>query len=114
MKKVLESIVQSIRIRKGYFLGLKMLALSILFAQFTYAQVEITGKVTGNDGETLPGVNIIEKGTSNGTITDMDGNYTISVASTESVLIYSMVGMLVQEAQVGERTIIDIILGITM
>ncbi|NJO88451.1 MAG: SusC/RagA family TonB-linked outer membrane protein, partial [Chloroflexia bacterium] len=110
MKKVLGTIMQSFQIKKQMLLGLKMIALSLLFAQFTYAQVKVTGKVTDSNGETLPGVNILEKGTNNGTITDMDGNYSIDVAGTESILLFSMVGTSPQEIVVGEQTTIDITL----
>jgi len=57
----------------------------------------------------MPGVNIIEKGTSNGTITNADGTYTITV-SPDALLLYSFVGMVTQEISVGAQTIIDVVL----
>jgi hypothetical protein len=56
--------------------------------------IDITGKITSqDDGEPLPGVNILIKGTANGTITDADGNYSIS-ASENSTLILSYFNIL--------------------
>jgi TonB-dependent starch-binding outer membrane protein SusC len=75
-----------------------------LFAQ----EVQITGMVTETSGGTLPGVNIVEKGTTNGTVTDQNGNYSISLASAEAVLHFSYVGYLAQEIAVDGRTIINL------
>ncbi len=74
------------------------------------AQVTVTGTVTSAEDDTpMPGVNIIEKGTSNGTITSVDGTYSITVSSG-AVLMFSFVGMVTQEITVGAQTIIDVIL----
>lgn len=68
----------------------------------------VSGKVmTSDDESTLPGVNVLVKGTSNGTITDIDGNYKIE-ASSDATLIFSFVGYENQEVLVGSRTVIDI------
>ncbi len=67
----------------------------------------ITGTITDKDGNPLPGVNIVEKGTSNGSITNNDGNYTISVSSSAAELVFSFVGYLTEEVQVGSQTKID-------
>ena len=73
------------------------------------AQVTVTGTVTGVEDDTpIPGVNIVEKGTSNGTITNADGTYSITVPS-DAVLMFSFVGMVTQEVTVGAQTIIDIL-----
>jgi TonB-linked SusC/RagA family outer membrane protein len=72
------------------------------------AQTTITGKVTdGNDGSPLPGVNIVVKGTTQGTTTDINGAYAITANSTD-VLIFSSVGFKTQEVPAGSRTTIDI------
>ena len=74
------------------------------------AQVTVTGTVTSEEDETpVPGVNIIEKGTSNGVITNADGNFSIAV-SADAVLQFSFVGMVTQEITVGVQTIIDVVL----
>ncbi|MEN8201640.1 MAG: TonB-dependent receptor [Bacteroidota bacterium] len=75
-----------------------------------HAQVTVTGTVTSAEDDTpIPGVNIIEKGTANGTITNADGAYSITVPS-DAVLQYSFVGMVTQETAVGAQTVIDVVL----
>lgn len=70
--------------------------------------VRITGQVIDSKtGETLPGVNIVIKGTGNGTITDLDGNYSLEIAQGE-ILVFSYVGYAVEEVTVGNQTKIDI------
>ena len=70
--------------------------------------VEVKGTVTDESGEPLPGVSILEKGTTNGTVTDLDGQFTLSVASSESVLVFSFIGMESQERVVGTETLLNI------
>ena len=71
----------------------------------------ITGKVTSaGDNITLPGVNIIIKGTSIGTISEADGTYSIPVASDDATLVFSFIGFLNQEVTVKGKTSIDIAL----
>ena len=55
--------------------------------------VIISGQVTDPDGFPLPGVNVLEKGTTNGTQTDFDGNFSLEVASSQSVLVFHYLGM---------------------
>ncbi|MEN8118262.1 MAG: SusC/RagA family TonB-linked outer membrane protein [Bacteroidota bacterium] len=74
-----------------------------------YAQQTVTGTVTGDDGLGIPGASIIQKGTSNGTITDIDGNYTLSVPS-DAVLMFSFVGMETIEEPLNGRSTIDVLL----
>ena len=75
-----------------------------------WAQINVTGKVTsGADNDALPGVSILEKGTSNGTVTDADGNFSISV-NENAVLVFSFVGYSSQEIPVGGRTSVDVVL----
>ncbi len=86
--------------------------LPLLFALITsvaWAQERtVTGKVTSaEDGSGLPGVNVLVKGTTNGTVTDVDGKYSIS-AKDEDVLVFSFIGFVSQEAQVGQKTSLDI------
>jgi iron complex outermembrane receptor protein len=71
----------------------------------------VSGKVTSaDDGAPVPGANVLEKGTSNGTTTDMDGNFRISVASESSVLVFSFVGFSSQEVAVGNQTQLNVVL----
>lgn len=113
----------NIKIGKGYTLDRvkslilaqkKMLLLGLLFFQamgFSWAwqsAVVVTGKVTSPDGEALPGVVVLEKGTNNGKVTDLDGGYSISVQSSESILVFSLVGFTTQEVQVGNQSLINV------
>lgn len=86
-----------------------MLLLTTISATDLMAQDHVVkGTVTSSeDGEPLPGVNVIEKGTTNGVVTDMDGNYSIQ-APAEATLVFSFVGMQSKEASVSGRTLIEI------
>ncbi|MCY1723283.1 SusC/RagA family TonB-linked outer membrane protein [Prolixibacteraceae bacterium Z1-6] len=75
----------------------------------TFAQQKVTGTVTGEDGLTLPGVAVVQKGTSNGTTTDIDGKYTITVP-TDAILEFSFVGMETLDENVNGRSIVDVML----
>lgn len=76
-----------------------------------WAQIPVTGTVTSSDGGGgLPGVNVVLKGTTEGTITDVDGKYAISVPSAESTLIFSYIGHVTVEQVVGDRALIDVAL----
>lgn len=78
---------------------LSVLAVLLLWCvPFLLAQgsVKVTGKVTDTMGEPMIGVSILEKGTSNGVITDIDGNYTISVGEGATI-VYSYIGFVTQE-----------------
>ncbi len=76
-------------------------------------QTTVTGTVTDNSNEPIPGVTVLEKGTQNGVTTGLDGNYTIDVTGPESVLVFSFVGMETQEVAVGSQTRIDIVMSET-
>jgi len=73
-------------------------------------EMVVTGKVTDEDGNTLPGVNIIIKGTSTGTITDLDGNYSIEVEDPDAILVFSFIGLRSQEIAIAGRAVINITL----
>jgi len=79
--------------------------------QFTFAQEKVvTGTVIDEDGLPLPGVNVIEKGTSNGTQTDFDGEYSLSV-DIGDVIVFSYVGFGNEEVTVGAADVYDVTLG---
>lgn len=73
-------------------------------------KITVNGKVTDNEGEPLPGVSITEKGTTNGVLTDIDGNYSITVKDQNTVLLFSYVGHETKEEKVGNRKTINVIL----
>lgn len=69
----------------------------------------ITGKVTAaEDGSPLPGVNVILKGTTSGTVTDTNGTFRISVPGSAESLMFSFIGFQTQEVAIGERSVMDI------
>ncbi len=71
---------------------------------------EISGRVTDQEGASLPGATIAVKGTSTGTVTGVDGNYSIEVENTDVTLVFSFIGYLPKEVVVGNQTIINITL----
>lgn len=84
------------------------LLLLTLSASMIYAQRLVSGKVTSDeDGSALPGVNVIVVGTQQGSVTDVDGNYAISVESG-ATLRFSFIGHLDQEIAVGDRSSINV------
>ena len=75
------------------------------------AQQVITGNITTNlDNAPLPGVSILEKGTTNGVITDLDGNFSITVTNSDAILVVSYIGFGTQEIPVDGQTNIDIVM----
>ncbi len=70
----------------------------------------VTGKVTDNKGEVLIGVNVSEQGTSTAVITNQNGNYSITVAGNNSVLVFEHVGYDIKTETVGTRTVINVVL----
>jgi TonB-dependent starch-binding outer membrane protein SusC len=70
--------------------------------------INLAGRVTDEKGEGLPGVSIVVKGTSVGTVTSVSGDYAISVPDEKAVLTFSYVGYLSQEIEVGNRNRVDI------
>jgi hypothetical protein len=75
------------------------------------AALTITGKVTANENnEGIPGVNVVLKGTNNGTITGTDGSYALSVPDGEGTLVFSFIGYVTEEVAIGNRSVIDVAL----
>lgn len=70
----------------------------------------VTGHVRDSEGSAIPGVNLIIKGTSQGTTTDINGMYSLEAADPNSVLVFSFVGCVTQEIPLGGRTIIDVVM----
>ncbi|MEZ5040372.1 MAG: SusC/RagA family TonB-linked outer membrane protein [Saprospiraceae bacterium] len=70
----------------------------------------ITGQVKSDEGEPLIGVNVLAKGYSTGTITDVDGKYTMEVADEVTALVFSFIGYRSQEIVIGNRSVIDVVL----
>ena len=98
--------------RYSYVCGL-ILAL-VLFAGVDQAhaqETEVSGRVTAaSDGASLPGVNISIKGTTQGTSTDMQGEYSLMVPSLQDTLVFSYIGYQTQEIPINGRTTINVTL----
>lgn len=72
------------------------------------AALDISGKVTGDNGEELPGVSILLKGTTTGATTDINGTFKLTIPEGNAILVFSYVGYISQEIQVSNRSIIDV------
>lgn len=80
------------------------MALFLMNVSWAFAQLTVTGNVQSTTGEPLIGVNVVEKGTTNGTVTDLDGNYTLRVAKGKT-LVFSYIGFLSQEIVVNNAKV---------
>lgn len=90
----------------SFIVCLVFVGFNVILAQ----DIQISGKVTSaEDGSSLPGVSVVVQGTSVGTATDVDGNYSITVPP-DAILVFSSVGMRTQEIAVAGQTVIDIAL----
>src|SRR5680860_1443008 len=93
------------------FLTFLLFAIFMAFSLGSYAQTkQISGQISDLDGGFIPGVSIAVKGTTMGTVTNLDGMYNLEVPATAKVLVYSYIGMLKQEIEIGDQTIINICL----
>jgi TonB-linked SusC/RagA family outer membrane protein len=79
--------------------------------ELLYQDKLITGKViSGEDNSGLPGVNVIVKGTSQGTVTDVEGNFALEISADASIIVFSSVGFLSEEVSVDNLSVINITL----
>ena len=86
-----------------------VLLLMSVFACYASAQgLTVTGVVKDQSGEALIGVNVMEKGTTNGSITDIDGKYSVTVTGKNPILVFSYIGYLTQEIPVSNRKVINL------
>lgn len=91
---------------KQFFFALVLISSQMLLA---YGQNEVIGKVVDSDGQEAIGATIVVKGTSTGTVADMDGNYRISVPDVQnSILVFSYVGMKTAEIPVNGQRIVNV------
>jgi TonB-linked SusC/RagA family outer membrane protein len=99
--------------RNGIKKATRFLILCFFFVAVSigaYAQKTVNGKVLDEGGLPLPGVSVIIKGTTTGTVTDMDGNFSLSNITSESTLVLSFVGLKTQEITVGNRTTLNVVM----
>lgn len=91
--------------KKTLLTGFLATLLSLCWAQ----ERTVKGKITSaEDGSTLPGVNILLKGTNNGTVSDLNGSYTLTVPASGGTLVFTFIGLQSQEIEIGSRSVIDV------
>ncbi|WP_026235747.1 SusC/RagA family TonB-linked outer membrane protein [Echinicola pacifica] len=98
------------------FLSLALFMILSMHATMVFAQNrQLTGTITSSDdGTTLPGVNIIIEGTGQGTVTDIDGKYSLSVPNKETTLVFSSIGYISQKMVVTNETKLDLVMDINI
>jgi TonB-linked SusC/RagA family outer membrane protein len=85
------------------------MCLTVAWSQVMAQERSVSGKITSTeDGAPLPGVNVVLKGTTNGTVTDTEGNYRLSVPSSGGTLVISFIGLMTQEVEIADRTVVDV------
>ena len=101
--------LKQLSMTKLYLFVRRYLTVLLVFGTLvSFAQQTVSGKVTSaDDGTGIPGVNILEKGTSNGTVSDSDGNFRMSVGSN-ATLVFSFVGYTAQEVAVGSQSTLNV------
>lgn len=127
MKKTIKGIVKNDYI-PNFSLKIKLMSVLLLFClleipannaldesdnnaiKTTSQDFNVNGTVTDTNGQPLIGANILEKGTSNGTQSDFDGKFSISVSNEDTILVISYLGFLTQEININKQTTINIVL----
>ena len=86
---------------------IRLAHLLLFFSIFSFAQeTQISGKITDEKGLTIPGVNVVIKGTTRGTTSNMDGQFSISVSGSNPILVFQYMGYITQEIEIkGKQTI---------
>ena len=93
---------------------MKKFLLSFMVLVFAFMQVRaqvrtVAGKVTSSeDGTALPGVSVLVKGTSSGSVTDIDGNYSVTIPDGSGTLIFSFIGLATKEVEVGSQSVVNV------
>ena len=90
--------------------GLMLLLMALCFCTVQAQVLKVTGQVKDQAGEPLIGVNVIEKGTTNGTVTDINGQYSVSVKNANAVLSFSYIGYKTQEIALAGKKVVNITL----
>lgn len=99
-----------VNLRKGIRYSL-LLVILLAFHASVFAQGrQVKGTVRDMAGESLPGVNVVVKGTTVGTVTSIDGEYSINISGENDVLVFSFIGYLEEQVTVGNQAIIDVVL----
>lgn len=101
-------LIQMVQLAKVFLVGIFLVSHLGAFAQTKI----VSGVVTGEDGAPVPGVTVIIKGTTNGTITSNDGNYSLTNVAEKSTLVFSFVGMKTQEVAVADQSTINVTMAV--
>ena len=103
----LQRLLHKKKLITGFLVVIFMFTTNVLGAQ----QSVVTGNIKdGSTGEQMPGVNIVVKGTSVGTLTDTEGKYSLNVPTADAILVYSFIGYTSSEIPRGGRNVIDVLL----
>lgn len=87
-----------------------ILLLTLPLCLMAQTRVTLTGKVTAAGNEPLIGVTVMEKGTTNGTMTDIDGNYTLLNVPENATIVYSMIGLITKEVKMDKGGVINVVM----
>lgn len=97
--------------KKNWLLRLNLLSIMYVLATlYSFAQTKISGNVVSRQGESLPGVTIIEKGTTNGAVTNTSGKYQMELKTKNPVLVFSLMGYKTKELKPEGKARLDLIL----
>lgn len=115
MRKLCYKLENTLQTGYLFFTRLTLLVCFVIYGiTSVYAgplqQKSVKGKVVGEDGYGIAGVNVIEKGTTNGVITDVEGGYTLNLSTNNAVLSFSFIGYMSQEVSVNGKLNLNIIL----
>ncbi len=91
-----------------YFHKIAMTLILSAAASMAWGQTKVTGTITDENGAPLPGVSVIEAGTANGTSSDPDGKYSITISGDNPALLFSCIGFSYHNEKVSGRTVIDV------
>ncbi len=83
-------------------------AVAVSVSELLLQDRPVTGRVIDENGEGLPGVSVLVKGTTQGTVTDMEGNYALNVPGNATTLIFSYLGYVSEEVEISGRSVVDI------
>lgn len=105
-----QDAIRGYRVRQEGMKWLLLISLFLFAQTFAFAQaIQVSGTVvSASDGEPIPGVTVILKGTSVGTTTEVDGRYTLEVPDRNGTLSFSFIGYTTQEIAIGNRSLIDV------
>src|SRR5690554_5099079 len=98
----------SIRMPVFVFLFLFCLGANTQISAQSVQDIQVTGNVTDTEGNALPGVSILVKGSSQGAVTGLEGEFLLTVESGDAILVFNYIGFIPQEVQVGNRKEIDV------